>query len=134
MKAESPMQSSNDKAVWEAPRENVERYRITASVWFKWRTSSGSWREGRGTTRYINDCEVHVLSYPVPVPGSFILLRVEIPTMGRLPSPLVMRGEGTVTRVEPERGQPIGFHVAVSLDDEDRYPSSELESGADDEA
>lgn len=123
------MQSSNDKAVSEAKPDQVERYRIAASVWFKWRTSSGNWREGRGTTRYINDREVLVLSYPVPVPGSFIALRVEIPTMGRLRSPLVMRGEGTVTRVEPEGVQPIGFHVAVSLDDEDRSLSSQLDSG-----
>jgi hypothetical protein len=123
------MQLSNDKAVLKAKDARAERYRIAASVWFRWRTSSGSWREGRGTTRYLNDREVLVLSYPVPVPGSFIVLRVEIPTMGRLVSPLVMRGEGTVTRVEPEGGQPIGFHVAVSLDDEDRCLSSELDAG-----
>ena len=120
MKAESAMQSTNDIAVPETQGESVERYRISASVWFKWRTSAGTWREGRGTTRYINDCEVLVLSYPVAVPGSPIVLRVEIPAMGRLVNPLVMRGEGTVTRVEPEAGQPVGFHVAVSLDDEDR--------------
>ena len=113
------MQLRNDKAVWEVKEEPAERYRIAAPVWFKWRTSSGSWREGRGTTRYINDREVLVLAYPVPVPGSSIVLRVEIPTMGRLASPLVMRGEGTVTRIEPEEGQPIGFHATVSLDDED---------------
>lgn len=114
------MESSNDRAASKPKEEQPERYHIAASVWFKWRTSSGSWREGRGTTRYINDREVLVLSYPVAVPGSSIVLRVEIPTMGRLVSPLVMRGEGTVTRVEPEAGQPIGFHVVVSLDDEDR--------------
>jgi hypothetical protein len=128
-KAESPMQLTNDKAVLKAKEEQAEQYRIAASVWFKWRTSSGSWREGRGTTRYINDREIFVLAYPVPVPGSPIVLRVEIPTMGRLPSPLEMRGEGTVTRVEPEGSHPIGFHVAVSLDDEDRSLPSELNSG-----
>ena len=121
------MQLRNDKAVWEVKEEQAERYCIAAPVWFKWRTSSGSWREGRGTTRYINDREVLVLAYPVPVPGSSIVLRVEIPTMGRLASPLVMRGEGTVTRIEPEQGQPIGFHATVSLDDED--PSSPDGSG-----
>lgn len=113
------MQSRNNKAVLKAQEEQAKRYLIAASVWFKWRTSSSSWREGRGTTRYMNDREVLVLSYPVPVPGSSIVLRVEIPTMGRLASPLVMSGEGIVTRVEPEAGQPIGFHVTVSLDDED---------------
>jgi len=128
MKAKSPMQLRNDKAVAEAKAEHTERYRIAAPVWFKWQTSSGSWREGRGTTRYLNDREVLVLAYPVPVPGSSIALRVEIPTMGRLARPLVMRGEGTVTRVEPEIGQPIGFHVSVSLDDEDRCSPDEAGS------
>ena len=118
------MQTENNISVQEQKTESAERYRISASVFFKWLTSSGSWREGRGITRYMNDREVMVLSYPVPVPGSSIVLRVELPTMGLLVSPLVLQGEGTVTRVEPEWGQPIGFHVAVSLDDEDRSMSA----------
>jgi hypothetical protein len=98
--------------------QQVERYRIAAPVRFKWRTSSGGWREGRGITRNISDSGLFVLAYPVPVPGASIKVTVEIPRMGVLLSPMVLHGEGTVTRVEPEDAQPIGFDASVVLDDE----------------
>ena len=95
-----------------------ERYRIAAPVRFKWCTSSGDWRMGKGITRDVSDSGLFVLAYPVPVPGASIKVIVEIPHMGVLDSPIVLYGEGIVTRLEPEDAQPIGFEACVVLDDE----------------
>ena len=98
--------------------QDEEQYRITARVWFRWRTSSGDWREGTGSTRHIRGAGLFVLAYPVPVPGAPISVRVEIPPSGVLTRSIVLRGQGTVTRVEPETGQPLGFDASVIFEDE----------------
>jgi len=98
--------------------QEEEQYRIAARVWFRWRTSSGAWREGTGITRHIRGAGLFVLAYPVPVPGASISVRVEIPPLGLLKRPIVLCGHGTVTRVEPETGHPIGFDASVVFEDE----------------
>lgn len=108
------------KVIGQERPQDMERYRIVAPIRFRWKTDSGSWREGSGITRDVSQGGVFVLCHPVPVPGSAIEVTVELPPLGGLKAPLVLHGKGTVVRVEPNgAGPPIGFSAAVVLEDDE---------------
>lgn len=99
-------------------RRGEERYRVAATVSFKWRSEHGDWREGRGITRDISGGGLFILAYPVPVPGSQIVVVVQIPSLSPAKIPIVFQGYGTVVRIEPREGQPVGFAASVLFNDE----------------
>lgn len=105
-------------------RRSEERFKVTAAVSFRWRTEHGDWREGKGITRDMSGSSLFILAYPVPVPGAEVVIRVEVPSLSALRTPIIFHGLGTVVRIEPEHGQPIGFAARVVFDEGDAAEAS----------
>lgn len=99
-----------------AERRRGPRYRMTAEVIFRWQSSPGTWRTGKGVSKDISGHGISVISSSIPVPGAEIEATVHMPVVWSQRA--CLRGRGTVLRLQPATGQPWGFAASLQFEDE----------------
>jgi hypothetical protein len=78
----------------------VNRYRLSAPVFFYWAPQQGSAQSGQGTTRDINSYGVYVQTRELPPVGVLIQMDILLPKLAYSGLGMHLTGEGIVLRVE----------------------------------
>src|ERR1700750_2044144 len=96
-------------------RRQARRYQGTAPATYRWTSSNSQSCESHGFTRDIGISGVYLLSTMHPPCGSRIDLQVSLSNLDNTGPGVLLRGAGTVLRIEQTDGNETGFAAVMQF-------------------